>query len=289
MIFNFAQQNNILKKYHSLKVIQKDKDDDVYTYSIIKEKHNIEELLKENNNGITENEEDSKSNDFNKTDKTKDDFLSQAPLKNILSTIINNIDGEKLDINSDVVGDIKKKLHKVETNTTKLIEKKDNFLSLYNQSEMLKKKITSNKSNLLKFNTLQTDSSKELKPSKSFKVQFKLNNINETKKKDFSKVSSPNLELYNKSLKKLSSIKHSNLIERSKSTERNKQKLKINLDDGEKKLKKNLTEININRNKLILHFFKENPNLFKLSIKDNKNYNKTKIIKKKKKKKKIKT
>ena len=284
MIFNFAQQNNILKKYHSLKVNQKDKDDDVYTYSIIKEKHNIEELLKENNNGITENEEDSKSNDFNKTDKSKDDFLSQAPLKNILSTIINNIDGEKLDINSDVVGDIKKKLHKVETNTTKLIEKKDNFLSLYNQSEMLKKKITSNKSNLLKFNTLQTDSSKELKPSKSFKVQFKLNNINETKKKDFSKISSPNLELYNKSLKKLSSIKHSNLIERSKSTERNKQKLKINLDDGEKKLKKNLTEININKNKLILHFFKDYPNLFKLSIKDNKNYNKTQILKKKKKK-----
>ena len=236
MIFNFAQQNNILKKYHSLKVNQKDKDkdDDVYTYSIIKEKHNIEELLKENNNGITENEEDCKSNDFNKTEKLKDDFLSQAPLKNILSTIINNIDGEKLDINSDVVGDIKKKLHKVETNTTKLIEKKDNFLSLFNQSEMLKKKITSNKSNLLKFNTLQTDSSKELKPSKSFKVQFKLNNIIETnnKKKDFSKISSPNLELYSKSLKKLSSIKHSNLIERPKSTERNKQKLKINLDAG---------------------------------------------------------
>ena len=266
MIFNFAQQNSILKKYHSLKVNQKDKDDDIYTYSIIKEKHNIEELLKENNNGITENEEDSKSNDFNKTDKSKDDFLSQAPLKNILSTIINNIDEEKLEINSDVVGDIKKKLHKVETNTTKLIEKKDNFLSLYNQSEMLKKKITSNKSNLLKFNTLQTDSSKELKPSKSFKVQFKLNNINETSKKfkDFSKISSPNLESFNKSLKKLSSIKHSNLIERSKSTERNKQKLKINLDDGEKKLKKNLTEININRNKLILHFFKDYPNLFKL-------------------------
>jgi hypothetical protein len=142
MIFNFAQQNSILKKYHSLKVNQKDKDDDIYTYSIIKEKHNIEELLKENNNGITENEEDSKSNDFNKTFKSKDDFLSQAPLKNILSTIINNIDEEKLDINSDVVGDIKKKLHKVETNTTKLIEKKENFLSLYNQSEMLKKKIT---------------------------------------------------------------------------------------------------------------------------------------------------
>ena len=286
MIFNFAQQNSILKKYHSLKVNQKDKDDDIYTYSIIKEKHNIEELLKENNNGITENEEDSKSNDFNKTDKSKDDFLSQAPLKNILSTIINNIDEEKLDINSDVVGDIKKKLHKVETNTTKLIEKKENFLSLYNQSEMLKKKITSNKSNLLKFNTLQTDSSKELKPSKSFKVQFKLNNNYETSKKfkDFSKISSPNLESFNKSLKKLSSIKHSNLIERSKSTERNKQKLKINLDNDEKKLKKNLTEININKNKLILHFFKDHPNLFKLSIKDNKNYNKTQILKKKKKK-----
>jgi hypothetical protein len=42
----------------------------VYTYSIIKEKHNIEELIKENND-LNKNEEDIKVNDLNKGEKKK--------------------------------------------------------------------------------------------------------------------------------------------------------------------------------------------------------------------------
>ena len=71
MIFNFAQQKSLLKKFHSVKTNTNiDANDDVYTYSIIKEKHNIEELIKENND-LNKNEEDIKVNDLNKGEKKK--------------------------------------------------------------------------------------------------------------------------------------------------------------------------------------------------------------------------
>ena len=306
MIFNFAQQKSLLKKFHSLKTNTNiDANDDVYTYSIIKEKHNIEELIKENND-LNKNEEDIKVNDLNKGEKKKDDFLfSQAPLKTILSTIINNIEEEKLDINSNIVGDIKKKLKKVDS---KLIENsnKDNFLTLHNQSEILKKQITKKKSNFLKNNSLKFDLTTEKKAFKNLKVQFKLNNNESGRKKNvLFKNSSPNLDIFTKDLKTLGSFKNENnenneskenyenkenienfFEKRPKSTERNK---KINLDVNEiKTLKKNISETNIeypNKNKMKNNFFKDEPNLFNLSYKENdKNFNKTQIIKNKKKK-----
>ena len=296
MIFNFAQQKSLVKKFHSLKNnSNNDNNDDVYTYSIIKEKQNIEELLKENNNDLIKNEEEIQANDLNKTEKKKEDFLfSQAPLKTILSTIINNIDEEKLDINSNIVGDIKKKLQKVDT---KLIEnKKDNFLSLYNQSEILKKQITNKKSNFLKNNSLKFDLNTEKKAYKNLKVQFKLNNNENGHKKNLLfKNSSPNLDIFTKDLKNLNSIinenendeNNENFIEkRPKSTDRTKKSI-LNINEI-KTLKKNISETNIensNKFKMKNNFFKDQPNLFNLSYKENdKNFNKTQIVKNKKKK-----
>ena len=281
--------------YHSLKNnTNNDNNDDVYTYSIIKEKQNIEDLLKENGNDLIKNDEDIKVNDLNKAEKKKEDFLfSQAPLKTILTTIINNIDEEKLDINSNIVGDIKKKLQKVDT---KLIEnnKKENFLTLYNQSEKLKKQITNKKSKFLKHNSLQFDLNTEKKAYKNLKVQFKLNNNeNNHNKNILFKNSSPNLDIFNKDLKQLSSIinendeNEENFVEkRPKSTERNKKSI---LDTNEiKTLKRNISITNIensNKFKKKNNFFKDQTNLFNLSYKENdKTMNKTQIVKNKKKK-----